>query len=113
MNQFNAKTQSRNLNIRQNHINQIIVDAAFEVYRTLGDPGLLENVDKQSLLIEQRQRELLMEQEKIVAVKDKGIPQETPPRIGTLVENPGIIECKAASQYNHLFEAQTFNWRKI
>lgn len=78
MNQINAKPQSRKENIRENAISQVIVDAASEVYRTLGGPGLLENVYKQALVIELKQRGSLVDQEKFVSVRYKRVSLETP-----------------------------------
>lgn len=38
--------------MNENQISQVIVDAAIEVHRTLGGPGLLENVYEECLAFE-------------------------------------------------------------
>jgi len=43
----------------ENHISAVIVDAALEVHRTLGGPGLLESVYRDALMWEIRQRKVL------------------------------------------------------
>jgi GxxExxY protein len=56
----------------ENQLSQIIVDAAIEVHRTLGGPGLLESVYRGALALELRGRGLSVESEKLVPVIYKG-----------------------------------------
>lgn len=48
----------------ENQLSAVIVDAAIEVHRTLGGPGLLEGVYQEALAWEIVQRGVLVEREK-------------------------------------------------
>ena len=65
----------------ENQLSQIIVDAAIEVHRTLGGPGLLESVYRGALALEIHGRGLSVESEKLVPVKYKGQAIGTPLRL--------------------------------
>ncbi len=59
--------------MNENELSQIIIDAAIEVHRTLGGPGLLENVYRDGM----------------------------------------IIECKAVTTYNPIFESQLLTYLRL
>lgn len=50
--------------MNENQISRVIVDAALEVHRTLGCPGLLESVYEEALACELTQRGLSIEKQK-------------------------------------------------
>lgn len=56
----------------ENALSQVIVDAAIEVHRTLGGPGLLEGIYRDALTIEIQSRGPKVEREKLVPVMYKG-----------------------------------------
>jgi GxxExxY protein len=101
------------LSIKENELSKIIIDAAIEVHRNLGGPGLLESVYEQALMIELKQRSLIVEKEKTVPLVYKGVHLETPLRIDLLVGNLVIVECKATSQYNPIYESQTLTYLRM
>ena len=97
----------------ENEISKLIVDAAIEVHRVLGGPGLLESVYQEALVLELTQRGLKVEREKLVPLTYKGQNLASPLKIDLLVNESVIIECKASSQYNPIFEAQTLTYLRL
>ena len=97
----------------ENEISKVIVDAAIEVHRVLGGPGLLESVYQEAFCLELTQRGLKVEREKIVPLGYKGQKLATPLKMDLLVEEIVIIECKASTQYNSIFEAQTLTYLRL
>jgi GxxExxY protein len=55
--------------MRENEISRIIVDAAIEVHRTLGGPGLLESVYEEALAWELQERGLQVKRQVEVPIK--------------------------------------------
>ena len=99
--------------IDENRVSQAIVSAAVEVHSTLGGPGLLESVYEEALVWELSYRGLEVERQKAVPINYKGHVLATPLRIDLLVDNLVIVECKAVSQYNPIFEAQALTYLRI
>lgn len=97
----------------ENEIATTIVDAAVEVHRTLGGPGLLESVYEEALVEEVRLRGLSVERQREVPVRYKGRDLGTGFRVDLLVEGLVIIECKATDRYNDLFEAQLLTYLRL
>jgi GxxExxY protein len=58
--------------MHENEISRVILDAAIEVHRTLGGPGLLESVYEEALAWELELRGLTVERQKAVPVEYKG-----------------------------------------
>jgi GxxExxY protein len=96
-----------------NQISGIVVDAAIEVHRTLGGPGLLESVYEEALAWELTERGLLVERQKEVAISYKGKILASPLRIDLVVDELVIVECKAMITYNPIFEAQTLTYLRL
>lgn len=94
----------------ENEISKIIVDCALEVHRTLGGPGLLESIYEEALAWELQQREMRVERQILVPVAYKGQRLATPLRLDLLVEKLVIVEVKAATEYNPIFEAQALTY---
>jgi GxxExxY protein len=94
-------------------LSQIIVDSAIEVHRTLGGPGLLESVYRDALALEIRERGPGVEREKLVPVKYKGHIISTPLRLDLLVDQLVIVECKAVTDYNPIFESQVLTYLRL
>jgi GxxExxY protein len=97
----------------ENEISRHIVEAAIEVHRTLGGPGLLESVYEEALVWELRQRGLNVERQVSLPIPYKGQMLATPLRIDLIVGGLVIVECKAVTQYNAIFEAQTLTYLRL
>lgn len=99
--------------LSENQISAIILDAAIEVHRALGGPGLLESVYQEALAYELSKRGLSVEREKIVPLVYKGQRLANPLRLDLLVGGLVIVETKATSQYNDIFEAQLLTYLRL
>lgn len=97
----------------ENEITREIIGAAIEVHRTLGGPGLLESVYEEALSWEMTHRGLLVERQLQVPISYKGNPLTSPLRLDLLVEKKVIVECKATTQYNNIFEAQLLTYLRL
>jgi len=99
--------------MHENDISRIILDAAIEVHRTLGGPGLLESIYEEALAWELPQRGLRVERQKAVPIVYKGHTLATPLRLDLLVNGKVVVECKATSDYNPIFEVQTLTYLRL
>jgi GxxExxY protein len=97
----------------ENQLSRMIVDGAIEAHRTLGGPGLLESVYREALALELRQRNLEVEQEKLVPVNYKGHVLTSSLRLDLLIGGLVIVECKATTEHNPIFEAQTLTYLRL
>jgi GxxExxY protein len=97
----------------ENEISKIIVDAAIEVHRTLGGPGLLESVYQEAVAWELLKRGMEVEREKVVPILYKGHRLGEPLRLDLLVDKMVIVECKATVNYNAIFEAQVLTYLRL
>ena len=96
-----------------NDISGAIVDSAIEVHRELGGPGLLESVYEEALAAELSERGFQVERQKIVPVIYKGRRLSSHLRLDILVEKAVIVECKAVSINNPIFEAQALTYLRL
>jgi GxxExxY protein len=96
-----------------NDISGEILDAAIEVHRELGGPGLLESIYEEALAAELSQRGLTVERQKTVPVVYKGRRLATDFRIDLLVERLVIVECKATSVTNPVSGAQVLTYLRL
>ena len=90
-----------------------IVDAAIEVHRTLGGPGPLESVYEEALACELAMRGLSVVRQSFVPITYKGRKLATPLRLDLLIGDKVIVECKAVTRYNKIFETQTRTYLKL
>ena len=97
----------------ENDISQVLIDAAVEVHRTLGGPGLLESIYEEALAWELKQRGMAVERQKVIPVIDKGNKLEIPLRLDLLINQLVIVDCKATTQYNHIFETQVLTYLRL
>ncbi len=97
----------------ENKLSYHIINSAIEVHKTLGGPGLLESVYEEALVWELQGREFAIERQKTIPITYKGIELATPLRIDVMVENLVIVECKAVSDYNSIFEVQTLTYLRL
>jgi GxxExxY protein len=99
--------------MNENEVSGQIVDAAIEVHRTLGGPGLLESVYEEALVWELQQRKLAVQRQITVPIPYKDIVLATPLRIDLVVEDVVIVECKAVAQYHAVFDAQALTYLRL
>jgi GxxExxY protein len=97
----------------ENEISRHIVDAAIEVHRTLGGPGLLESVYEEALVWELQERALEVQRQVALPIPYKGHVLASPLRIDLIVGGLVIVECKAATQCNAIFEAQVLTYLRL
>lgn len=99
--------------MEENEISGEIVAAAVEVHRTLGGAGLLESVYEQALVLELGLRGLGVVRQKAVPVVYKGNRLGVDLRLDLLVEGLVIVECKATTSYNPVFESQVLTYLRL
>jgi GxxExxY protein len=97
----------------ENEIGTVIVGAAIEVHSTLGGSGLLESVYEEALCQELLDRGLTVERQKSVPIIYKGRNLKSDLRLDIIVENKVIVEVKATTQYNKLFESQVLTYMRL
>ncbi|WP_437710616.1 GxxExxY protein [Sorangium sp. So ce448] len=99
--------------MEENEIAKVVVDAAIEVHRTLGGPGLLEAVYEEAPAFELSSRGLNVERQKTVPLVYKGRRLATDLRLDLLVGERVYVECKSIAIYNRLFEAQALTYLRL
>lgn len=97
----------------ENEIAKIIVDAAIEVHRELGGPGLLEDVYEEALAEEPRLRGLKVERQLPVRINYKGRVLSKPLRLDMKVEGLVLVDNKATTEWNSIFEAQMQTYLRL
>ena len=97
----------------ENEVSRAIYECAIEVHRTLGGPGLLEGVYEEALAWELSQRGLKVERQVLVPLVYKGQSLGTPLRLDLLVEGMVVVECKATTEYNRIFESQVLTYLRM
>ena len=97
----------------ENELSAIIVDAAIEVHRELGGPGLLEDVYEEALEEELRLRMILVERQLPVRIVYKGRVLRKPLRLDMKVENLVLVDNKAVIQRNPIFESQLLTYLRL
>lgn len=97
----------------ENALSKIIVDAAIEVHRELGGPGLLESVYEESLAEELLLRGLSVERQQQVPLRYKGKLLATPLRLDLRVNGLVIVDPKAVIEYNPIFDAQMLTYLRL
>ena len=99
--------------MNENEISKHIVDCAIEVHRTLGGPGLLESVYEEALCWELAQCGLQVERQIDVPIVYKGRALAAPLRLDIRVEKLVLVEVKATTLYNTVFEAQALTYLRL
>jgi GxxExxY protein len=97
----------------ENEISKHIVECAIEVHRTFGGPGLLEDVYEEALAWELQHRGLKVERQLKVPIQYKNNRLASPLKLDVLVEGKVIIEVKAVTIYNSIFEAQALTYLRL
>jgi GxxExxY protein len=99
--------------MKENEITGTIVDAAIEVHRVLGGPGLLESVYEEALVEELTLRGLSVDRQQPVPIHYKGKLLATPLRLDLRVNQLVLVDNKAVSAYNSVFEAQMLTYLRL
>jgi GxxExxY protein len=94
----------------ENEISGIVVDAAIEVHRQLGGPGLLEDMYEEALCHELSLRGLSVHRQTGFRVQYKGKELDKRLRIDVIVEGLVIIEVKAVDEFHPIFESQLLTY---
>ena len=99
--------------MHENDVSGQIVDCAIEVHRTLGGPGLVESVYEEALAWELQQRGIAVGRQLVVPINYKGLSLAQPLRLDLLVERKVVVEVKATTSYNPIFEAQALTYLRL
>jgi len=73
----------------------------------------LESVYEEALAWELSRRGLGVERQKQVPIEYKGHVLGTPLRLDMLVNEKVVVECKATTDYNPIFEVQTLTYLRL
>lgn len=99
--------------MHENKISKLVVESAVEVHRTLGGPGLIESVYEEALAFELGQKNLTVDRQVTVPILYKGNTLANPLRLDILVDDKVVVECKALTTYNSIFEAQLLTYLRL
>lgn len=108
-----AVPDSRMLQLSENQISKYVVQAAVEVHKTIGGPGLLESIYERALAWELQQKGFHVRPQVGIPVKYKSITIDSNLRLDLIVNGKVIVECKATEKYHPLFEAQALTYLRI
>ena len=97
----------------ENEISKVIVDAAIEVHRELGGPGLLESVYEEALVEELTRRGLRLERQLQVPIIYKGKQLASPLRLDLKVNGLVLVDNKAVTEWNPVFEPQMLTYLRL
>jgi len=97
----------------ENQISKVVVDAAVEVQRELGGPGLIEDVYEEALAEELRLRGLLVERQVAVRILYKGRVLQKPLRLDLKVEKLVLVDNKAVIEWHPIFQAQMLTYLRL
>jgi GxxExxY protein len=111
---INAESVSRrDTEIIENLLSEQVLDAAIEVHRTLGGPGLLESLYEDALFYELRLRQIPALSQVQVPVTYKNFKLRDPMRLDILVDNKVIIEVKATENVSTVHKAQVLTYLRL
>lgn len=111
---INAETRCRGDTEKlENVLSEQIIDAAIEVHRTLGGPGLLESLYEEALCYELQLRHIPVESQVLVQVNYKKRTLKEPMRMDLLVDRKVIIEVKATDQPHPVHKAQLLTYLRL
>jgi len=90
-----------------------VLDAAIEVHRVLGGPGLLEVVYEEALAHELQLRNIVVERQIPVPITYKGHSLKKPLILDLLVSKTIIVEVKSVEKLNPVFNAQLLTYLRL
>jgi len=97
----------------ENEISKVIVDSAIEVHREIGGPGLIESIYEESMVEELRRPWIKVERQLQVPIIYKGTQLATPLRLDLNVNGLVLVDNKAVTQWNPIFEAQMLTYLRL
>lgn len=98
---------------KENKISGSIIDAAIEVHKVLGGPGLLESIYEDALAYELEQRKIPIKRQLPVPVLYKGVPIRDALQLDLLVDNCVIVEVKATESMLKVHSAQVLTYLRL
>lgn len=119
LNLENAETRSRKdaesiaEDLIENKITFSIIEAAIEVHKTLGGPGLLESIYEEALAYELQLRKIPIKRQVLVPVMYKGMSIRDSLRLDLLVNNQIIVEVKATETIAKVHSAQLLTYLRL
>jgi len=93
-------------------IGKQVVDAAFQVHKTLG-PGLLENIYEEAFCCELKDRNIGFEKQKLIPIQYKNHSLDLNYRLDLLIENSVIVELKCVDKLQAVHDAQILTYLKL
>ncbi len=97
----------------ENEISRYIYQSAIEAHRNLGGSGLLESVYEEALAYELNKLNISVKRQVTVPIVYKDVTLGTPLRIDLIVGDKVIVECKAITEYNKIFECQVLTYLRL
>jgi GxxExxY protein len=97
----------------ENALSKHVIDAAVEVHKTLGGPGLLESLYEDALAYELRLRQVPVQSQVRVPIQYKGYGLRDPMRIDLLVGSKVIVEVKATEKQLPVHKAQVLTYLRL
>lgn len=97
----------------ENLLSEQVLDAAIEVHRTLGGPGLLESLYEDALFHELRLRGIPALSQVQIPVTYKNCKLRDSMRLDILVDNRLIIEVKATEAILAVHKAQVLTYLRL
>ena len=111
---INAEAVSRrDGEVIENLLSEQVLDAAIEVHRTLGGPGLLESLYEDALFYELRLRNIPALSQVYIPVTYKNYKLRDPMRLDILVDRKVIIEVKATETVLAVHKAQVLTYLRL
>ena len=96
-----------------NSLSGQILDAAIEVHKILGGPGLLETIYEEALIHELKLRDMTIERQKPIPIRYKGCNLKKPLVLDLFVNNTIIIEIKSVEKFNPIYHAQLLTYLRL
>lgn len=115
----NAGTRGRrdaeliDMNLAENQLTASIIEAAIEVHKVLGGPGLLESIYEDALAHELEIRKIPVQRQLAVPVLYKGLPIRDALRLDMLVAGKIIVEIKATETNLKIHSAQVLTYLRL
>ena len=97
----------------ENVISDKIIDAAIEVHKTLGGPGLLESIYESALFHELKLRNISVQSQVQIPLIYKGYNINAPLRLDLLVGQKVIVEIKATEKELSIHKAQVLTYLRL
>jgi GxxExxY protein len=97
----------------ENEISKVIVDAAIEVHREMGGPGLLEDIYEEAMEEELRLRGMPVERQLPARLNYKGRILRKALRLDMKVGGLVLVDNKAVSEWHPVFEAQMLTYLRL